>query len=576
MKKVVLALIIPALLLSMGNIASARSNRNDEKGSDRKTEHKVERSKPPEQKEERREAPKVERREAPREERRVEQRVERREAPKVERREIPREEPRVDTRSNDSHNTRDNTPKVEEKVREPRKDPVRYNPPPKEETRRSDSIFDKNDHSSDRRSNETTVRDHAKENPPPKTDSRRSDSIGDRDNSSSSNRNRDAIKRDTEVKNDPPKSGGEYELRSTRKKSESDTGSKDSIDTKSLDNGSGSTESVDRTRGKTVKEGWDKLQPPSTRKARTDKKVHDIVIDKTSRDEARGNNDEGNSSREIRHGDGPKKTFKAPEIRREMPKFEHKSSDQIHRSVESWNRSRSSSHEERIPNQARDYYRNDSHRNWYDKVVHRIGYEPHNRYYFAPRRHQSSVVLIYYYPHYVTIYRTGCYQSAYWLYGWSPHYLDPSRCVVSDYDYIYRPDPVERTDYDGISKAKVDLQDAFIYADMGLFDKHLSSEDIRICFDGEYNYSIPSEDFYAMSSDMISSIETTSLNFDKTVWLSPREVYTTALQEFRDPDGEGRSLYLSFRLRKMDGEWQIVEYGSSADPISNRYNDFRY
>jgi hypothetical protein len=184
--------------------------------------------------------------------------------------------------------------------------------------------------------------------------------------------------------------------------------------------------------------------------------------------------------------------------------------------------------------------------------------------------------MAYYYPYYLTTRPVVYYSSIYSYWGWFPVWIEPTRIVVVNDDYIYSPDPEEKLDYEGVAQAKIDLRDALTSSKMDLFDRHLStSEQVRICFDGQYSYSASAEDFYAMTSDMISSIGTTSLIFDQAVWMSPREIYTSATQIFKDPDGEEQTLFLSYRLRKLDGEWQVVEFGSSKNPVPCPYTDFR-
>jgi hypothetical protein len=35
-------------------------------------------------------------------------------------------------------------------------------------------------------------------------------------------------------------------------------------------------------------------------------------------------------------------------------------------------------------------------------------------------------------------------------------------------------------------------------------------------------------------------------------------------------------VYVSYRLRRLGGEWYIVAVGSSLEPIRHHYSDFRY
>jgi hypothetical protein len=67
-----------------------------------------------------------------------------------------------------------------------------------------------------------------------------------------------------------------------------------------------------------------------------------------------------------------------------------------------------------------------------------------------------------------------------------------------------------------------------------------------------------------------------ALTFNDPIWLSNHEFFVTGRHQFYDPDGDRQTVYVSYRLRKLGGDWYIVSVGSSLEPIRHHYNDFRY
>ncbi len=67
-----------------------------------------------------------------------------------------------------------------------------------------------------------------------------------------------------------------------------------------------------------------------------------------------------------------------------------------------------------------------------------------------------------------------------------------------------------------------------------------------------------------------------ALDFDRPIWLSTHEFFVTGRHVFYDPAGVRNTVYVSYRLRLLGGEWYIVAVGSSLEPIRHKYRDFRY
>jgi hypothetical protein len=206
------------------------------------------------------------------------------------------------------------------------------------------------------------------------------------------------------------------------------------------------------------------------------------------------------------------------------------------------------------------------------------------------RWHGHRTVVYFYYgyywsdPFWFAFYYPGYYPAVYHYWGWSPAWVYPERCYYAPADYIYVPTTPYRyygasyyVDQRGADEALRDIRRAWIDSDISTFAYHLTDEvDIRVYFDGEYEYSTATEDYYAMTADAMATTQTMTLTFDQPIWLSGYEFFVTGRHVFYDPNGDKQAVYVSYRLRKLGGEWYIVSVGSSLDPIRHQYSDFRY
>jgi len=78
-----------------------------------------------------------------------------------------------------------------------------------------------------------------------------------------------------------------------------------------------------------------------------------------------------------------------------------------------------------------------------------------------------------------------------------------------------------------------------------------------------------------MTLDTLSTIRTGRFYLNDPIWISPAEVFFTGRQVYEDPNGDERTIYLSYRLRHIGGEWYIIAVGTSLNPIQHQYVDFR-
>ncbi len=210
-------------------------------------------------------------------------------------------------------------------------------------------------------------------------------------------------------------------------------------------------------------------------------------------------------------------------------------------------------------------------------------------YWAANRYRHTAVVLNFYYPYYysdpqwVAFWYADLYPSVYHYWGWCPGWIFPERAYYAPVDYVYVPRTPYRyyysgydLDQTGAERAIEDIRVAWLRSDIDLLADHLTDQqDIRVYFDGKYDYTTSTADYYAMTADAMSTTATVSLDFDRPIWISSREIFVSGRHVFYDPEGQLNTVYVSYRLRRLGSDWYIVAVGSSLQPIRPRYRDFR-
>jgi hypothetical protein len=169
----------------------------------------------------------------------------------------------------------------------------------------------------------------------------------------------------------------------------------------------------------------------------------------------------------------------------------------------------------------------------------------------------------------------------YW--GWCPGWVYPNRVYYAPAEYVYVPQtpyryysPGYSIDEPGAYRTMEDVRQAWFESEISKLAYHLTDqEDIRVYFDGEYEYTTSTDDYYAMTVDAMSTTNTVSMDFDTPIWLSTNEFFVTGRHVFYDPSDQRQTVYVSYRFRKLGGEWFLVATGSSLEPIRHQYHDFR-
>jgi hypothetical protein len=203
--------------------------------------------------------------------------------------------------------------------------------------------------------------------------------------------------------------------------------------------------------------------------------------------------------------------------------------------------------------------------------------------------HRPAVVVSFYYAYYYSdpfwfgFYYPGYYPSVYHYWGYCPGWVYPNRVYVYPTEYVYVPATPYRyygsysVDYRGADRAINDIRGAWLDSDVRLIAGHLTDElDIQVYFDGEYEYTTSTDDYYAMTADAMATTSTIAMDFDDPIFISSAEAFYTGRHVFYDPDGHRQTVYVSYRLRRLGRDWYIIAVGSSLNPIRHQYHDFRY
>jgi hypothetical protein len=188
-------------------------------------------------------------------------------------------------------------------------------------------------------------------------------------------------------------------------------------------------------------------------------------------------------------------------------------------------------------------------------------------------------------PFFAGFWYPGYYPSIYYYFGWVPRWCLPPSIVLYQADPypIYVGPPVYyymaslRLDEQGVSRAMTDIRRAWLDSDIDRLAYYLSEDGkISVYFDGSYSYSVSRDDYYTMTLDAMSTVKTVEMDFDDPIWLGRNEVFFTGRQILYNPDNEREIAYVSYRLHSYGGHWFIIAVGSSPNPITHKYHDFRY
>jgi outer membrane biosynthesis protein TonB len=190
-------------------------------------------------------------------------------------------------------------------------------------------------------------------------------------------------------------------------------------------------------------------------------------------------------------------------------------------------------------------------------------------YFFIPSFYHCTFSPYYYYwcvPGYIVIHRVFiCSPIVIIL---LPGYVDWYYCGLGYiyspyYSYSYRP-PARITVLD---RTLSDIVDAFKYTDPTRLSKYLPrGETVNIYLEGQYAYSMSTDDYYDITADLIYSVYTTDFRIVNVRRGEGNYYRVVARHDFIDPSNRRQTVWMTFTLREQSGYMVIVEAGTSSSP----------
>ncbi len=137
----------------------------------------------------------------------------------------------------------------------------------------------------------------------------------------------------------------------------------------------------------------------------------------------------------------------------------------------------------------------------------------------------------------------------YHYYGYCPGWIYPDRVYIYQTNYVYVPVTPYRyyqgasyVDAQGADLAINELRQAWFSGDVNLFAQHLTDQlDIQVFFDGKYNYTTSTDDYFAMTADAFSTTQTVVDGLRSAIFSAAPKSSTTAATSSTTPTANSRS-----------------------------------
>ncbi len=216
-----------------------------------------------------------------------------------------------------------------------------------------------------------------------------------------------------------------------------------------------------------------------------------------------------------------------------------------------------------------------------------------------PRRWQRFVILPprssgyeFYYE-----YRGGAFNFGYRYYSYTPEpyrvcyapywYYDPCPPFIPVYRVVYLPPPrviyvevpvyiatpyyLERPSQpvDDRQQLLSDIRHAWILRDPSLLERYIRPNSyIAIYLEGKYAYSLPAEDFLAITRDAIRAVKTEQLTLYRVSKRGESQIVVRGEHRYIDEaTGTLRLVYISYTFERVGDRWYLIEAGSSANRL---------
>jgi hypothetical protein len=142
------------------------------------------------------------------------------------------------------------------------------------------------------------------------------------------------------------------------------------------------------------------------------------------------------------------------------------------------------------------------------------------------------------------------------------------RWTDTDENAFYQPN-LDQTE-PGLLNATDEITETFqngnIDALVSLVDPNVS---IAIYERGQYQYSMPSNDYVDLTRDAISAVQTSSFQLTYLHQDAPLVFAASGKQVYKGQDGQSRAVYVSFVLQDMAGHWTLTQVETAPDRIQN-------
>lgn len=168
------------------------------------------------------------------------------------------------------------------------------------------------------------------------------------------------------------------------------------------------------------------------------------------------------------------------------------------------------------------------------------------------------------------IYRTHCfYGPPATIFIDVPIYVgDECRGYDTRHDDYYLNTDASRYREPGLDSAIDKIRDTFRTGDVqSLVDITDPKVRIAVFQRGKYQYSIDPGDYLDMTRDALQSTETVAFDLYRVHQRGAGVYVVSGKHEYRNHDGETRTVYVSYALERIDGRWLLTQVGTAPDRI---------
>jgi len=167
-------------------------------------------------------------------------------------------------------------------------------------------------------------------------------------------------------------------------------------------------------------------------------------------------------------------------------------------------------------------------------------------------------------------------RSVYFYYDVFP-YIEMTRVIIEQAEpeivYVEQPVYSDGAQYDadsrfaGLDDALADIRSAWIAERFDLIQRHvLAGRRIQVFLDGNYDYTISSDDYLSMTRDALEDMETVSFIWDKVREREDGQITAFGSHTYR-ANGAEHTVYISYTVMRVENKYYVTEVGSSAEPL---------